>query len=769
MQNPEPDRSDEQVNALEQIYPHYPLWMKLKTIWCVAKRGTKVPLMAGTLDECASSKDPSTWSTFEAVKEHVDAFRGFAIGYMHDGTFSTIDLDDTNADNFRSRCHEQIFGLLPDHWRSISISGKGSHILIQHRLEGGRKLSNIGLEVYGTDRFMLETFNGSGEALPDNGQLAAIWATLEKHTENADLPNEPTEWTADQLIEKMQTFQNWGNVSDLWDNGTNSSEDEFRLFEFIWSAAVFNDVHSGDLVREVFDRSAAMTGARYDEKKRKRGGDRNVDKYLAITSVRAYRHVLHTQKDNEEKRQAAVQELFPVLFPPPKAANVVELISGQTTGYPDVDQKVAAVLQGVPQNSNLWLFVEWCNKRAVRLAKADQPVMALFGGIALIGIAASRRWKLENLMTTTAIVCVAPSASGKDTIAGAIQDALVEAGLEDYFGSRDVASGAAIKMDLSENHPVRLYMIDEFGDWVTRVESSDSTRVGPVIKEMVGRNIGYYTPKIQSTKKFKGIYSPAMSLVGMSTLQQMRPLLDEKYLSDGFLQRFTFVPAVTPKEHYPYVRGDVFEVPPNLVGFLRDLADVMETHGPDHIADVRPNLVSLSVDRDAYALLDQIADAKNSLTDKLIRESLDPTMTEALSTRLSEVSKRYGMILALSCGRANVTRADIEWGVAVGEMSMTYLNHMAKRAEASGDASSLDKRIARSMERLYDMRQYFTFPDEPDAIYVKHSVLVRQLGGTDARKAFIDMVREGLVETRKQKVGNAKKPTTFYKVELGRR
>ena len=125
-----------------------PRWMRHK-----AKRPLTVAGRAG------SSTDASTWSTYAAVRSST-AGDGFGFTLNGDG-ITGLDLDHCVDDGVISPAARSILRRLPDTYAELSPSGHGVRLFCRADVAKGRRLTShgVGLEVYGTGRFLTVTGN----------------------------------------------------------------------------------------------------------------------------------------------------------------------------------------------------------------------------------------------------------------------------------------------------------------------------------------------------------------------------------------------------------------------------------------------------------------------------------------------------------------------------------------------------------------------------------------------------------------------------------
>lgn len=120
----------------------------------------------------ASVTDPSTWSTFEAVKPFDR--RGFVLD--GDGVV-VLDLDHClGADGQLTPTARAVLDRCPPTYVEVSISGDGLHVFGRGVVERGRRLTVDGgpVEVYGTARYVAVTGNRHPGSTSTLGDLSAV-------------------------------------------------------------------------------------------------------------------------------------------------------------------------------------------------------------------------------------------------------------------------------------------------------------------------------------------------------------------------------------------------------------------------------------------------------------------------------------------------------------------------------------------------------------------------------------------------------------------
>ncbi len=179
-------------------------------------------------------------------------------------------------------------------------------------------------------------------------------------------------------------------------------------------------------------------------------------------------------------------------------------------------------------------------------AKRRQPLLSLFGAIALLATLIGR--KMQDIYGTRSnlqIITVVESGAGKDQPRGINSEILIRAQLDKLEGPEEVASDAGLFKMLSE-HEVRLWQCDEFGRFLA---TTGNARSSPHLYAIPSALMRLYTsagklfrPKAYGDSKHNlTIDQPCLILYGTSTPDALYAALSADTISDGFLGRCLIV------------------------------------------------------------------------------------------------------------------------------------------------------------------------------------------------------------------------------------
>ncbi|MCA3377556.1 MAG: DUF3987 domain-containing protein [Roseomonas sp.] len=378
----------------------------------------------------------------------------------------------------------------------------------------------------------------------------------------------------------------------------------------------------------------------------------------------------------------------------PAAPYLAKLTRGTVKPLP-----VGADLFDVP--GALGEFVAWCNATSI----SPQPFLALAAGITMIGAAAGRRYQTTTrLRTNIYAVGVADSGAGKDHARKLIRRAMHEAGLAQYLGGSDIASGAAIRTALTR-HPAQLFQIDEFGDWLREVlgekASTHKKQIAAILKELYSSaaefwaGAEYSDQTARSGRPRMDIIEPHAVLYGTTTPGQLWAALQGASMHDGLMARvLLFVSPVSyPDEQEPAM----LDPPPGLLAALKAMA------APHAGAGNLAGTMAASAGADPLTVPEtSAAEAirKAMRAEQLQRQRENAgTYITAIAARLAENAMKLALIRAISRDPADpvIDGPDVAWGRAVASHCMETLLREAGRHIADSDFQA---KMNRAMELI---------------------------------------------------------------------
>jgi hypothetical protein len=309
---------------------------------------------------------------------------------------------------------------------------------------------------------------------------------------------------------------------------------------------------------------------------------------------------------------------------------------------------------------------EWFVNSAYKTNR-DLAQMAV---LALISTVAGRMYvSSTGSYTSCQFVGVAPTGSGKDFTRKGTHKILVEAGLDKLAGPASVTSEAAVRAQLLA-HPTRLFVFDEFGDKLKRAVVSrdqneraafDSFKECYSSADSVWRQRGYAAGNLthEQLKKAeeRNINNPSLTMMGLTTPEQLAGALTEDLFEGGFINRFMVINA--NKSRNVRHRRLNFDAPSEAIveriKSIRNIDDPLRKAGFNN-SDMIPNPFVVPVDEAAIDAMQDFWDENESKYEK------HPFMAQ-LTARLHENAMRIATAIAVfeNPREARVTLELYEW------------------------------------------------------------------------------------------------------------
>ena len=401
----------------------------------------------------------------------------------------------------------------------------------------------------------------------------------------------------------------------------------------------------------------------------------------------------------------------------------------------------------------LKMFVDYATISAV----SPQPFLSLGAAICLVGALAGRRYRTPtDLRSNVYAVGIADSGGGKDHARRCAKRAIYAAKLDRYLGGEELASSAGLLTSL-QRHPVRLFQVDEFGQFLKAVLNPRApAHKAAIWSELTKLYTSAAEPYIgteyadQKTKPRVTIEQPCACLWGVTVPGPFWAALEGSALADGSIARFlvfltdedyperneTPAPMDPPADLVSAIQAIALGVPGHSHG--GNLADLMEATAPMHAYTV-----PLSEDAQAAMAL-----VRREATDQLRLHR--GTYATALFGRYAENTAKLAMIAAVSRDPAQpVTEAkDVSWASSLVEHCVATMLREAERRVSNNDTEAKHKRLLQIIR---------------DGGRQSRSEVTRQsqfLSRREREEILYSLQEAGLILVE-QEVGTTK-PTTFY-------
>lgn len=379
--------------------------------------------------------------------------------------------------------------------------------------------------------------------------------------------------------------------------------------------------------------------------------------------------------------------LMPEVHP---AAYLLAKVSGQAA------QKDAKPLPVTPDlldvDGVLKMLVDDCLRTAIR----PQPFLALGAAICAVGALAGRQYRtVTDLRTNVYVAAIAESGAGKDHAPEIIRRAIDDAGLERYLGGETVASGRAVLSSL-ENHPARLFQVDEFGLFLTGVTGKKAAphkaEIWSELMKLYSRAKGTYRGTEYANKKENpriDIVQPCVCFYGTTTPSTFWKALEGGAMVDGSLARFLVFLSDNDRPERNR-RPDLFKGSPELIEALQAITrGAGPAQPPGNLNYSAPMIATAPVEPYTVQMTlaaEELHDHNLSHEDAWARE-VAGTPKAAIVNRLGENAAKLALISAISRnpGAPSIIPHDVAWGWALAEHCARSLLQDAERFIADND------------------------------------------------------------------------------------
>jgi hypothetical protein len=351
----------------------------------------------------------------------------------------------------------------------------------------------------------------------------------------------------------------------------------------------------------------------------------------------------------------------------------------------------------------LQMLVDECVGSALR----PQPFLALGAAICAVGALAGRQYRTRtDLRTNIYIAAVAESGGGKDHAPEMIRRCFDLAKLDRYLGGENLASGRGMLSAL-EQHPARLFQIDEFGLFLATVTGgrapAHKAEIWSELMKLYSRAKGIYRGTEYANKKDAprvDIHQPCVCFLGTTTPSTFWKALEGGAMMDGSLARFlVFVTDTDRPERNP--NAGIIAPPPALLDALKAITrGAGDPPPPGNLPDV--HVVPMSATEEATPHTVPMTPAAEAMHDRKLAEEdtwakkVAGTPQAAIVNRLGENASKLALICAISRDPAHpqVAEADVAWGWALAEHCTRTVLRDAQRFLAD---SEFEKRLNKAI------------------------------------------------------------------------
>ena len=308
-------------------------------------------------------------------------------------------------------------------------------------------------------------------------------------------------------------------------------------------------------------------------------------------------------------------------------------------------------------------------------ARKPQRAGALMAALEIVGTAAGRTFSGPTRTGTHLYgLFLAPSGAAKDHPLKAIDRVLRAATLGAHVGPGEFMSMSALVSRLNRQ-PLTLTCIDEFGGYLGRINgrkaSPHEKAITRTLRSAWGSSFDTMATPEWAGRVGEPIFSPALSIYGVSTHEEFFANLDGADVFNGFLNRFLiFSTHARVEEREPLL--DKTAVPDaitdGLVAIVASLPPLSRATSHNAASD-GPSIIVPWDDKYAHQ-------AYMAFGQECERRELDAVFF----TRSAEMAQRMATIRAI--GRdgaaARVTLEDMDWGIALARWSAEQTVEMAR-------------------------------------------------------------------------------------------
>jgi hypothetical protein len=350
-------------------------------------------------------------------------------------------------------------------------------------------------------------------------------------------------------------------------------------------------------------------------------------------------------------------------------------------------------------------IARWSQVHAFRPVREFAQPAAVAALSALI----ARRWATPSgLGLNLYLIGIAETGGGKDALLSAPRALLSAAGFDHLLGPGDFSSDAAIENSLRAR-PAQLMPLDEFGKlaqaMIGRTAPSWSKLAAKALLEIYPRSqVGSaWTGKARASDEHdcasEPVFSPTLSILGVSTPQGFFDGMNQESLDDGFLNRLTVVRAGQAGARQ---RDAARLLPPSEL--IEALRAAVEASTPGNIGGVsvrdaraRPNLqIAAWEDDTALSALEEVEAWEDEARD---------AGRNGVAGRAAEQTQKIATLRALARNTSapRVSSEDIQWAFEMVRTSIenieTGVRDLMAGSEFEKLVNAVEKAVIRTGER----------------------------------------------------------------------
>ena len=374
-----------------------------------------------------------------------------------------------------------------------------------------------------------------------------------------------------------------------------------------------------------------------------------------------------------------------------------------------------------------------------------QPAIALAATLSILSVVVGRQINFNGIKGNIMSVCLAGSGHGKDHPLKCAEIILDKVGLGDNVYAQ-VASGAAL-FEAVHTTPSCLLQIDEMGHYLSSINSKGAN---PFLKEVMPMITRFYTDASthftdkgrKAESKGKKIEEPNLSLIGMTTENQIIETMRTSEVSDGSLARFLIMYGEKGTQ-IQTTRLSVRDVPDSIIDGLTAL---MDKHGRDNFGFMGSKAIEVS---ESYQnAFNELSVRMNDKANELgADENSSNAMFEPFYHRVAVRSAQIALVID-QCQNIEVLKWAELLTVKTTEMFTKKFKHLAADNENEKMAKTVERAIVESGKNGITKSQLYD--------------RTRKVSTIQKKMILDDLIESGKVFTDSRTEKGKQRAVTFY-------
>ena len=552
----------------------YPQWV----CWRYEQHGgrwTKVPYSPDGTRK-ANVHDSATWGSFtDAIAGATQpGVNGIGFVLTESDPYTGIDIDDKEenpASEAERLVHQKVLQAFCS-YTERSVGGRGFHIIIRGKIDGGRDRGHIG--IYSSARYL--TFSGD---VVRNAPIEEYQQQLDALVAQMPAPG------ADDTLYDIEGVADDGEVHDMALRASNGDK-YHQLCNGDWKAMGYPSQSEADLallsMLAFYSRDNAQVRRlfRYSALGKREKAVKN-DVYINRT-LKMIRAKEPNPIDFDQAKLSAASIVAasqaPAIAPAmPQSAPLApaQLVPATPAAIPSKKHTVMGGL-GLPPGL-MGELVHYFYSTSVR------PVAetALVGAIGIMAGVAGRSYNISGVGLNHYLIFIGPTGTGKEGIDSGISELFNSirpsiARVDEFRGPASFASGQGLVRTL-DKQPCFFSVLGEFGLMLKSMSDPRAPQSMTVLRRMLldlysksGAKARLLPTAYSDTEKnTKTIVSPSVTVVGESTPETFFDVIDTNDIADGLIPRFHIIEYKGPRPRRNRNAG--ISPPASLVQRFQDL------------------------------------------------------------------------------------------------------------------------------------------------------------------------------------------------------